>query len=282
MATRALCFWLLASLARSSEPLDLWLIWTDRDGADFFFTSSTCATVALPDASIVGNELAAPPSNGGISDMLFFVDTFEFVFVEGGKLVRAWMDKTGRSELGPLPGDAPEPIVWNTSATGPSLGEEGALAWTQDAGLAMVFFASSLTKKLWVSNLSSVPPRDASHLGPWMELVQGQDTSARPQIPVLVAKDGRMLWSDEIALRSWKAVDALNDASAGGSSGSTVAQLGLGSDAWGELLAAEASHDGGLLWVRRVDGNPPQLEHVLHLDSLIDGPGANYASGNVA
>ena len=251
MMTRGLCFWLLASLAKASGPLDLWVLWTDRDGADFFFTSSSCSTVALPDASITNTEPPAPPSNGGISDMLFFADTFEFVFVEGGKLVRAWMDKTGRLELGHLPGDAPASIVWNTTGTGPSLGEEGALAWTQDAGMAMVFFASSLTNKLWVSNLSSVPPRDPSHLGPWMEVLQGaQATSARPQIPVLLARDGIVFWSDSTALKRWNAVDALNAAGGGGTAqGSALAQLGSGSDEWGELLVAEATHDGGILWI---------------------------------
>ncbi|CAE7510869.1 KCTD12 [Symbiodinium necroappetens] len=283
--TRALCFWLLAILARASGPLDLWVLWTDRDGADFFFTSSTCATVTLPDVSIAGNEPAPPPANGGISDMLFFADTFEFVFLEGGKLVRAWMDKTGRSELGFLPGDAAGP-VWNATGTGPNLGEEGALAWTQDAGMAMVFFASSLTNKLWFSNLSSVPPRDSSHLGPWMEVLsqgsQGsQATSARPQVPVLLARDGMVLWSDNLVLRTWRAVDALETAAVGGQSGSAVAQLGVGADAWGELLVAEATHDGGLLWIRQVGSSPPQLEYVLQLESLIDGPNANAASGNV-
>ncbi|OLP95060.1 hypothetical protein AK812_SmicGene22868 [Symbiodinium microadriaticum] len=284
--TRALCFWLLAILARASGPLDLWVLWTDRDGADFFFTSSTCATVTLPDVSIAGNEPAPPPANGGISDMLFFADTFEFVFLEGGKLVRAWMDKTGRSELGFLPGDAAGP-VWNATGTGPNLGEEGALAWTQDAGMAMVFFASSLTNKLWVSNLSSVPPRDSSHLGPWMEVLEGsqgsQATSARPQVPVLLARDGVVLWSDNLVLRTWRAVDALETAAVGGqSAGSAVAQLGVGADAWGELLVAEATHDGGLLWIRQVGSSPPQLEYVLQLESLIDGPNANAATGNVA
>ncbi|CAE7811872.1 unnamed protein product [Symbiodinium sp. CCMP2592] len=279
---RGLCFWLLASLARASGPLDLWVLWTDRDGADFFFTSSTCATVTLPDVSIAGNEPAPPPANGGISDMLFFADTFEFVFLEGGKLVRAWMDKTGRSELGFLPGDAPGP-VWNATGTGPNLGEEGALAWTQNAGMAMVFFASSLTNKLWVSNLSSVPPRDSSHLGPWMEVLEGsQATSARPQVPVLFARDGMVLWSDTLVLRTWSAKDALEAAALGGqSAGSAVAQLGSGADAWGELLVAESTHDGGMLWIRQVGSNPAQLEHVLQLESLIDGPNANVATGNV-
>ena len=280
---RVHCFLLLASLARASGPLDLWVLWTDRDGADFFFTSSTCATVTLPDVSIAGNEPAPPPANGGISDMLFFADTFEFVFLEGGKLVRAWMDKTGRSELGFLPGDAPGP-VWNGTGSGPNLGEEGALAWTQDAGMAMVFFASSLTNKLWVSNLSSVPPRDSSHLGPWMEVLEGsQATSARPQVPVLLARDGMVLWSDTLVLRTWSAKDALEAAALGGqSAGSAVAQLGVGGDAWGELLVAESTHDGGMLWIRQVGSNPPQLEHVLQLESLIDGPNANAATGNVA
>ena len=283
MFARVLCFWLVASLARASGPLDLWVLWTDRDGADFFFTSSRCATVALPDASIAGNELAAPPVNGGISDMLFFADTFEFVFVEGGKLVRAWMDKTGRAELAPLPGDAPVSIVLNATGTGPNLEEEGALAWTQDAGVAMVFFASSLTNKLWVANLSSVPPRDPSHLGPWMEVLRGAEaTSARPQIPVLLAMDGMVLWSDTTALRTWSAVDALNAAASGGSSpGSELAQLGAGA-AWGELLVAEATHDGGLLWIRQVGSSPPQLERVLRLEALLDGPAANSATGNAA
>lgn len=90
--------------------------------------------MALPDSGVVGNEAPPPPSNGGISDMLFFHDTHELVWLEGGMLVRSWMDKTGRQELSRLPGDATSAELQNRSGTGPNLAEDGALAWTQQDG----------------------------------------------------------------------------------------------------------------------------------------------------
>ena len=56
-------------------------------------------------------------------------------------------------------------------------------------------------------------------------------------------------------------------------------------------LAEFSKNPKGILWrisavlgeprIRQVGGSPPQLELVLELQTLLDGPGANSASGNV-
>ena len=53
---------------RSLGEPNTWVLWTDLDGADFFWTSSNCSTTVVPDSGIVGNTPAVAPSNGGISD----------------------------------------------------------------------------------------------------------------------------------------------------------------------------------------------------------------------
>ncbi|CAJ1379076.1 unnamed protein product, partial [Effrenium voratum] len=271
---RAVLLFVFFPLAASSE-IDTWVIWTDFNGADFFWTSSSCSTMALPDSGVVGNEAPPPPSNGGISDMLFFHDTHELVWLEGGMLVRSWMDKTGRQELSRLPGDATSAELQNRSGTGPNLAEDGALAWTQQGLVAMIFFASNLTQKLWVANLSSVPPRLPSHLGPWLE-VPGLTKGP------LVASNGVVYWGDGASFRSWSAQDALNAAAGLPSSGSEVlAQLGSGSSGWGELRAAAPAHGGGMFWVRNKSHSQLQLELVKDVTQLFAGPEANFISGNV-
>lgn len=53
--------------------------------------------------------------------MLFFPDTHEVLWLEGGHLVRAWMDKTERAQLAQLPGDANETELQSGNGTGPTL-----------------------------------------------------------------------------------------------------------------------------------------------------------------
>eukprot|EP00434_Breviolum_minutum_P026147 symbB.v1.2.023117.t1/scaffold2087.1/size89970/2 len=140
-------FW-HASLAQLSLAVPTsWILWTDMDGADFFWTSGNCSTMVLPDSGIVGNEAPRPPSTGGISDLLFFPDTHEVLWLEGGHLVRSWMDKTGRTVLASLPGDANRTDLQTGNGTGPTLGvhgEDGSIAWTQRGLTAVLFFASKV------------------------------------------------------------------------------------------------------------------------------------------
>ena len=55
-------------LGRSFGEPGSWVLWTDLDGADFFWTSSNCSTTVVPDSGIVGNTPAVPEAKGGISD----------------------------------------------------------------------------------------------------------------------------------------------------------------------------------------------------------------------
>eukprot|EP00438_Fugacium_kawagutii_P036526 Skav217617 [mRNA] locus=scaffold2172:428438:430617:+ [translate_table: standard] len=141
------------SWASLGQPF-LQVLWTDLDGADFFWTSSNCSTMVLPDSGIVGNAAPVAPSNGGITmcskDMLFFPDTHEVLWLEGGHLVRAWMDKTERAQLAQLPGDANETEL-SGNGTGPMLGshgEDGAISWTMTSDLqsAVLAFASKANR----------------------------------------------------------------------------------------------------------------------------------------
>lgn len=54
-----------------------------------------------------------------LQDMLFFPDTHEVLWLEGGHLIRAWMDKTERAQLAQLPGDANETELQRGNGTGP-------------------------------------------------------------------------------------------------------------------------------------------------------------------
>ena len=58
----------------------------------------------------------------GVSqDMIFFPDTHEVLWLEGGYLVRSWMDKTERRQLSQLPGDANATELEHGNGTGAAL-----------------------------------------------------------------------------------------------------------------------------------------------------------------
>ncbi|CAK9082118.1 unnamed protein product [Durusdinium trenchii] len=241
--------------------------------------------MVLPDSGIAGNSAPLPPANGGISDMLFFPDTHELLWLEGGRLLRSWMDKTQRRELAVLPGDANVSELLNVTGNGPSLGshgEDGAIAWTQQDSTAVILFASLVTKKLWIASLSSIPPREPSHVGPWLQVPGATIESSKPDAsgaPLLLASDGTVYWTDALHFRSWTASAALQAASENPTSQSAaLANL----TEWGEVLLAQRTGDGGLLWVRR----PPtaarwRLELILRPDLLHLGPNDNLADENV-
>ena len=267
--------------------LSSWVLWTDLNGADFFWTSSNCSTMVLPDSGIAGNNAPVPPANGGISDMLFFPDTHELLWLEGGSLLRSWMDKTGRVELSLLPGDANISELEMGNGTGPSLGlhgEDGAIAWTQQDSNAAIFFASAVTKKMWIASLTSIPPRASSHVGPWLQVPGAVIESQGPQAPLLLASDGTVYWTDAFHLRSQTLLAAL--ASAQGETSSETSEF-LDLATWGEVLLVEARHSdstdfGGLLWVRRPQvGSRLRLELLLSKDEVANGPNANLQNGNL-
>lgn len=274
-------FWALLAELSVAEP-NTWVLWTDLDGADFFWTSSSCSTTVVPDSGIVGNTAAVPPSNGGISDMIFFPDTHEVLWLEGGYLVRAWMDKTQRRQLSQLPGDANATELENGNGTGAALGlhgEEGALAWTSRDLTAVIFFASKMTKKLWVASLTSIPPRDASHVGSWLEVVDASIATSSAK-PVLVAREGSVYWTDTQEGGSFRSLDVPSALAAGDAT--TLAQLGDAESAWGQVTVAEVTNDGRFLWIRQPAAETQlRLELILSLDALQEGPTSNYATGNV-
>ena len=168
---------------------------------------------------------------------------------------------------------------------GPSLGshgEDGAIAWTQQDSTAVILFASLVTKKLWIASLSSIPPREPSHVGPWLQVPGATIESSKPDAsgaPLLLASDGTVYWTDALHFRSWTASAALQAASENPTSQSAaLANL----TEWGEVLLAQRTGDGGLLWVRR----PPtaarwRLELILRPDLLHLGPNDNLADENV-
>ncbi|CAL1157106.1 unnamed protein product [Cladocopium goreaui] len=277
-------FWALLAELSLGEP-NTWVLWTDLDGADFFWTSSNCSTTVVPDSGIVGNTPAVAPSNGGISDMIFFPDTHEVLWLEAGYLMRSWMDKTERRLLCQLPGDANATELENGNGTGAALGlhgEEGALAWTfwtSNELTAVMFFASKMTKKLWVATLTSIPPRDASHVGTWIEVIGASvTTSGAGAKPVLLAREGIVYWTDADAGGSFRSLDV--PSALAGATATTLAQLGEG--AWGEVHVAELTNDGRFLWIRQPAAETQlRLELILSLDALQEGPTSNYATGNV-
>lgn len=220
-------FWALLAELSLAEP-NTWVLWTDLDGADFFWTSSNCATTVVPDSGIAGNTPAVAPSHGGISDMMFFPDTHEVLWLEGGYLLRSWMDKTNRTQLCQLPGDANATELENGNGTGAALGlhgEEGALAWTSKELTAVIFFASKMTKKLWVATLTSIPPRDASHVGAWIEVPGASVATSGAAKPVLTAREGTVYWTDAESVRSLDVASSLGTTATGAT---TLAQLGQG------------------------------------------------------
>lgn len=277
-------FWALLAELSLGEP-NTWVLWTDLDGADFFWTSSNCSTTVVPDSGIVGNTPAVAPSNGGISDMIFFPDTHEVLWLEAGYLVRSWMDKTERRLLCQLPGDANATELENGNGTGAALGlhgEEGALAWTfwtSNELTAVMFFASKMTRKLWVATLTSIPPRDASHVGTWIEVIGASvTTSGAGAKPVLLAREGIVYWTDADAGGSFRSLDV--PSALAGATATTLAQLGEG--AWGEVHVAELTNDGRFLWIRQPAAETQlRFELILSLDALQEGPTSNYATGNV-
>ena len=58
---------------------------------------------------------------------MFFPDTHEVLWLEGGYLLRSWMDKTNRTQLCQLPGDANATELENGNGTGAAL--RGVASW---------------------------------------------------------------------------------------------------------------------------------------------------------
>ncbi|CAE8620549.1 unnamed protein product, partial [Polarella glacialis] len=214
-----------------------WVIWADRDSSDFFWTASSCETIALPSSRIDGTSAGSGVSSiygkagSGISSMLFVASTHELLFVEEGNLYRSWMDRTGLNKLADLP-----------TAAGNVLLEEGSLALSAENGLPALFFASSVTSRLWSSALSSVPPRQPTDLGPWLEVlaVDAGTWPSAPRVPLLLAHLGWLYWSDENHLRRIEVAEVLAAASAGeniSEAGEAVAAIGGNSNSWGTILA---------------------------------------------
>ena len=132
-------------------------------------------------------------------------------------------------------------------------GEDGSIAWTQRDLTAVLFFASKVTQKLWMATLSSIPPRDPSHLSPWFQVpgVIMATTVAQPipvvPVPVLLAKDGMVYWTNgnndtKTTFRSWDVMAALTAAMTSETTvvpGTLVTSL----DDWGEIWVAEVTSD---------------------------------------
>ena len=74
-----------------------WILWTDMDGADFFWTSGNCSTMVLPDSGIVGNNAPLPPSTGGISETWTGISQGKY-----GKLFQVFCFKVGRHYISTL------------------------------------------------------------------------------------------------------------------------------------------------------------------------------------
>ncbi|CAE8659495.1 unnamed protein product [Polarella glacialis] len=262
-----------------------WVIWADRDSSDLFWTASSCETIALPSSGIDGTSAGSGVSSiygkagSGISSMLFVASTHELLFVEEGNLYRSWMDRTGLNKLADLP-----------TAAGNVLLEEGSLALSAENGLPALFFASSVTSRLWSSALSSVPPRQPTDLGPWLEVlaVDAGTWPSAPRVPLLLAHLGWLYWSDENHLRRIEVAEVLAAASAGeniSEAGEAVAAIGGNSNSWGTILALAGASDGGLLWARTpVSSTRAQLEAVSVAgleSSLLEGPANATKQGHL-
>ena len=127
-------------------------------------------------------------------------------------------------------------------------GEDGSIAWTQRGLTALLVFASKVTQKLWMANLSSIPPRDPSHLSPWFQVPGVIMAVSTPVVPVLLAKDGMVYWTNGnndtgTTFRSWDVMTALTAAMGTSESmvapGTLVASLA----SWGEIWVAEVTND---------------------------------------
>ena len=133
-------------------------------------------------------------------------------------------------------------------------GEDGSIAWTQRDLTAVLFFASKVTQKLWMATLSSIPPRDPSHLSPWFQ-VPGviMATTVAPPIsvvppPVLLAKDGTVYWTNgnndsKTTFRSWDVMAALTAAMETSETTVVPGTLVASLDDWGEIWVAEVTSD---------------------------------------
>jgi hypothetical protein len=54
-------------------------------------------------------------------------------------------------------------------------------------------------RRLWVATLTSIPPRDASHVGTWIEVIGASvTTSGAGAKPVLLAREGIVYWTDAL------------------------------------------------------------------------------------
>eukprot|EP00929_Paragymnodinium_shiwhaense_P090417 TRINITY_DN50601_c0_g1_i2.p1 TRINITY_DN50601_c0_g1~~TRINITY_DN50601_c0_g1_i2.p1 ORF type:complete len:3658 (-),score=805.60 TRINITY_DN50601_c0_g1_i2:506-11479(-) len=255
---------------------DTWVLWAAGESRDLFWTADSCATVTLPAPEANASEGTGLAPDEGVEDLILVHASHEIIYLQTGRVRRAWMDRTGARELA----EVPSSFAGDTGGTGRRRAGSLALA-SPAAGESSwgLFLASQATGDIFVSKLSTAPPRYATDLGAWILAfktgsVQESFSAPRPPVPVLTARDGWLYWvSSDGGIRRTRVTEELltGQAGQGGTVGEEISPTGRPGGAGGGVILAFEVTRHGFVWIRQsVDRSITRIERTSP-GSLLSG-----------